>query len=272
MACPAPQQWAGCLALAPGLAIFRGQAGHHQTHQHWAHQLAMGLDGPVQMGSGERMLCAPSLFIPAGTPHSLMKCVLVSVFLDPTTELARRLCQQINTSQVPTAIEVLPPALDTCLRDMLGGARPIDLALRELHTLLAPQTERVADARMQAVVAALSQPDALDSTQRRGQLAALVGLSETRFSHWFREQTGMPLRSYRKWLRLVRGLEHALHGGNLTDAAHQAAFADQAHFSRTFLQMFGVRASDLVSSIHLHAEPNADHPAGKTGASFFLMR
>jgi AraC-like DNA-binding protein len=155
---------------------------------------------------------------------------------------------------------------------MLAGERPIDVALRELQALLAPQTVRVTDARLQTVLATLAQPDALDRAHSRGQLAALVGLSETRFSHWFREHTGMPLRSYRKWLRLVRGLEHALRGGNLTDAAHQAAFADQAHFSRTFLQMFGVRASDLVSSIHLHAGPNAPHRAGQTGASVFLQR
>ena len=270
--CDAPRQWAGCLALAPGVAVFRGQTGNHQTHQHWAHQLAMGLDGPVQMGSGDKVLCAPSLFIPAGVSHSLVKSVLVSVFLDPTTELARGLCQQVNALQAPTDIAALSPALDTRLRDMLAGERPIDVALRELQALLAPQTVRVTDARLQTVLATLAQPDALDRAHSRGQLAALVGLSETRFSHWFREHTGMPLRSYRKWLRLVRGLEHALRGGNLTDAAHQAAFADQAHFSRTFLQMFGVRASDLVSSIHLHAGPNAPHRAGQTGASVFLQR
>lgn len=271
-ACHALQKWAGCLALAPGVAIFKGQAENHQTHQHWAHQLAMGLDGPVQMASGDTVLCAPSIFIPAGAPHSLAKCVLVSVFLDPTTELARGLCQQMEATPVPTGIAVLPPALDARLRATLAGEHPIRVALRELHTLLAPQTLRAADARLQAVVAALAQPDGLDCAHSRGQLAALVGLSETRFSHWFRAQTGMPLRSYRKWLHLVRGFEQALRGGTLTDAAHQAAFADQAHFSRTFLQMFGVRASDLVSSIHLHAESNADPVAWPTGASFFLER
>jgi AraC-like DNA-binding protein len=270
--CHRLQQWAGCLALAPGLAIFKGQADNHQTHQHWVHQLALGLDGPVQIGSGDTVLRAPSIFVRAGAPHSLVKGALVSVFLDPTTELARGMCQQMDAAHVATDIAALSPALDARLRATLTGERPLDAAPHELHSLLAPQTVRTADARLQTVLAALAQPDVLDSAHSRGQLAALVGLSETRFSHWFREQTGMPLRSYRKWLRLVRGLEHALRGGNLTDAAHQAAFADQAHFSRTFLQMFGVRASDLVSSIHLHAEQNAPHRAGQTGASVFLQR
>jgi AraC-like DNA-binding protein len=271
-ACLGLRQWAGCLALAPGLAIFKGQADNHQTHQHWVHQLALGLDGPVQIGSGDTVLCAPSIFVRAGAAHSLVQGVLVSVFLDPTTELAWGLCQQMGATHAAMGITALPPTLDARLRAILAGERPLDLALRQLHILLAPQTARTADTRLQAVLVALARPGAQNSAHSRGQLAALVGLSETRFSHWFREQTGMPLRSYRKWLRLVRGLEHALRGGNLTDAAHQAAFADQAHFSRTFLQMIGVRASDLVSSIHLHAGPNAPHRAGQTGASVFLQR
>jgi AraC-like DNA-binding protein len=34
-------------------------------------------------------------------------------------------------------------------------------------------------------------------------------------------------------------------GGSLTDAAHEAGFADSAHLSRTFRRMFGVAPSSL---------------------------
>ncbi|MEI8326893.1 MAG: hypothetical protein WCH44_16315, partial [Betaproteobacteria bacterium] len=187
--------WAGRLALAPGLALFRGQAGNHQTHQHWAHQLAIGLDGPVQISSGARVLRAPSIFVRAGVPHSLVKSALVSVFLNPTTELARGLCQRMDATQASVDIAALPPTLDALLRDQLAGDLPLVVALNQLHTLLEPQTARSTDVRMQAVAAALARPDATDNAHSRSQLAALVGLSETRFSHWFREQSGMPLRS-----------------------------------------------------------------------------
>jgi AraC-like DNA-binding protein len=53
----------------------------------------------------------------------------------------------------------------------------------------------------------------------------------------------MPVRSYRKWLRLVRGIEHVLAGDRLTDAAHGAGFSDQAHFTRTFVATFGINPS-----------------------------
>ncbi len=107
----------------------------------------------------------------------------------------------------------------------------------------------VVDRRAQQVFAALAGDVHAPGETGRQRLAKLAGLSESRFSHWFREQTGMPLRSYRKWLRLVHGLEQVLGGHNLTVAAYEADFADQAHFSRTFVQMFGVKPSEAFAQI-----------------------
>ncbi len=106
-------------------------------------------------------------------------------------------------------------------------------------------------AKLRSVLQALESEMLTQKATRRSGLATLVGLSESRFSHWFREQTGMPLRSYRKWLRLIVGLEHVLKGLSLTGAAHAAQFADQAHFTRTFVEMFGVRPSDALPQVHL---------------------
>lgn len=74
-ACYGLPQWAGCLAVAPGLAVFKGQAENHQTPQHWGHHLALGLVRPVQMGSGYTLLCAPSTFFAGvGTPQPSEEC------------------------------------------------------------------------------------------------------------------------------------------------------------------------------------------------------
>ncbi|MBS7676306.1 AraC family transcriptional regulator, partial [Vibrio cholerae] len=65
---------------------------------------------------------------------------------------------------------------------------------------------------------------------RREELAALVHLSPTRFSHWFVEQTGLPLRSYAKWLRLTQVVRYLACGQPITTAAHESGFSDSAHF------------------------------------------
>lgn len=76
-------------------------------------------------------------------------------------------------------------------------------------------------------------------------LASMVHLSESRFTHLFRQQTGLPLSRYLLWLRLFDGVTAVARGDNMTSAAHRAGFADLAHMSRTFRNMFGVVPSEL---------------------------
>ena len=73
------------------------------------------------------------------------------------------------------------------------------------------------------------------------ELAAKAGLSESRFMHLFKAVTGMPVRKYIRWLRLINAVQYVVSGLTLTDAAHASGFADAAHLSRTFRDMFGER-------------------------------
>jgi hypothetical protein len=62
----------------------------------------------------------------------------------------------------------------------------------------------------------------------------------------FRQQTGLSLSRYLLWSRLLDAIDAIAHGVNLTQAAHQANFADLAHMSRSFRATFGVTPSDLL--------------------------
>ena len=99
------------------------------------------------------------------------------------------------------------------------------------------------DARVAKIVAWAQAK--LDHPIGLADAAKLVGLSTQRLRHLFVEQTGLPFRTYLLWLRLMKGLEEFAGGASLTDAAHDAGFADSAHFSRTFRRMFGTTAAAL---------------------------
>jgi len=77
-------------------------------------------------------------------------------------------------------------------------------------------------------------------------LAEHIFLSESRFSHLFKEQIGIPVRKYILWCRIQKALKELLNGHNFTKSAHAAGFSDSAHFSRTFLEMFGVSPSSVL--------------------------
>ena len=67
--------------------------------------------------------------------------------------------------------------------------------------------------------------------------------------HLFREQVGIPLRPYMRWLRLRRAASLVRAGATLTEAAHAAAFADSAHLSSTFHRTFGLSPSDVMRNV-----------------------
>lgn len=77
-------------------------------------------------------------------------------------------------------------------------------------------------------------------------IAATVFLSPSRFAHLFVEQVGLPFRRYLLWRKLARAMLAVGHGETMTDAAQGADFADAAHLTRTFNQMFGIAPSALM--------------------------
>jgi AraC-like DNA-binding protein len=77
-------------------------------------------------------------------------------------------------------------------------------------------------------------------------LSRLVNLSVPRLVQLFKKQTGVPIRRYRLWHRLFVTAKQMAMGGNLTEAAMDAGFADSAHFSHTFKSMFGMTLTAIL--------------------------
>jgi AraC-like DNA-binding protein len=125
-------------------------------------------------------------------------------------------------------------------------------ALREAGKLIAdriaghvPRTTEP-DRRVRQIMKWAS--DNLDRALTINAAAQGVGLSPSRASHLFVEETGLPFRTYVLWLRVVRAVEAHTRGASLTEAAQDAGFADSAHLSRTFKRMFGLPAASLEMS------------------------
>ena len=78
------------------------------------------------------------------------------------------------------------------------------------------------------------------------EAAALAFLSPTRFSHLFKQQVGLPFKRYMLWRKLTRAMLVIGRGRTIATAAHAADFADAAHLTRTFYQMFGRAPSVMM--------------------------
>lgn len=234
--------WAGQAWIGPGIGLFLGQAGNNQLHRHMAVQLAIGLEAPVRVYAGDGQCCAPVVAIRAGVEHRIEAGRLLSIYLDPFCAEARALC----LNEPLQCLDLGEPG--PLLQALQQVGKPTAELRQALNRYLQLPPGSPLEPRLLRLLPLLDDPDC--SLQ---QLAQQVHLSPSRFSHWFKTCSGLPLRSYRKWHRLIRALQAISGGHNLTTAAHLAGFADAAHFSRSFRSLLGIDPSSALARVQLRA-------------------
>jgi len=107
----------------------------------------------------------------------------------------------------------------------------------------APPSRRM-DERVTRVLAAIREAD--DLRMSIEDAAAMAFLSPSRFAHLFKQQVGLPFRRYMLWRKLARAVLVIGRERTIATAAHAADFADAAHLTRTFYQMFGIPPSVMM--------------------------
>jgi len=236
------------LFLWHGRAFIVGPGIDSTPHAHYAAQITLGLDRPfrVRLGAGAPWVeTQAAVFAP--NQHHQLDCggsMLAHLFV----ELPQR--QQTVATEVNAAF----PALEDFapVRAAIDAARRggLDLETAEnavqqwlccaLPAALSPYGY---DPRINKALEWIAAHPGVAPTG--ALLAETVHLSESRFTHLFRQQTGLSLSRYLLWLRLFEGVAAVARGDNMTSAAHRAGFADLAHMSRTFRSTFGVVPSEL---------------------------
>lgn len=243
----------GRLFLRPGCALYAGPHLETAAHSHHAVQISIALDGVLrlQTKSGGSWYQHRGVIIAADQPHRVLyEGSIIQLYLDPESRSARSFTRRMapkTVAEVPgVALEPVRQSLRPCWDEGESGGggcweRGFDAAIEEL--VPSDQATPPMDGRVARVLERLR--DSPGRTIALARLAEQVGLSADRLAHLFREQTGLPVRRFILWLRLVEAVAGIARGEELTQAAHEAGFSDSAHLSRTFRRMFGVAPSSL---------------------------
>ncbi|AKF03079.1 helix-turn-helix domain-containing protein [Sandaracinus amylolyticus] len=222
--------------------LVRGEGGRSTRHaHHWWH-LVIGLDAPLRASGPDGVeLEARAILTPPDVAHAITASGEIALlYVEPEGRIAaclRAACPDVRVLSDREA-EPLVDALDrepteavmALLLEVLGAPEPAPI---RAHPAIAKVLRHLEQAPSDADVS-------LDT------LAALAGLSSSRFLHAFTEHVGLPLRPYVRWLRVRRAAGMLLGGAPASEAAHGAGFADAAHMSRTFREMFGVTPSEIA--------------------------
>lgn len=249
----AAPQFFGDFVAWNGGAIFIGEGGGAvDDHAHYAIQCVIGYPDGLAVRTGRRgdWQHVPGALVASRAVHAIdvTECDWSAVlFLEPETQegraIGRRLrhgLEELGVDTVATAAAGLERAWRTDRSEEAVRTASVAL-LRGLAGTSAPPR---ADERVLAAIDRIveSGPDmpALED------LAAAVHLSPSRFRHLFVETTGMPLRSYLLWRRLLLAWTRLTEGASIADAAHEAGFADASHLARTCRVMFGLAPSSMT--------------------------
>lgn len=221
-------------------------------HAHHAFQLTFSLGGAFSLHLDDRVLAGPAALVAPDTPHAFEARGLVALlFVEPESHAGRSLAQLIGGQPATTITEEQARDAPALIKHAFEHPTDRKNALRETGVQIC---NRIAghvrtselDRRVRLMIRRASEN--LDSALGVQDAAKDVGLSPSRASHLFVEETGLPFRTYVLWLRLIRAVDACTGGLSLTEAAHQAGFADSAHLSRTFKRMFGMPAASLEMS------------------------
>jgi AraC-like DNA-binding protein len=251
---PAASRYRGDFVAWAGVCGFIGEGGGGAPiapHSHYAIQLALGAPAGlrIQFGRhGEWQTCAAAL-VPSRATHTIdvTGCQMSAVlFIEPETPAGKALSARLQGRLElidPDVVDVAARRLDRAWR-VERSYEAVQAVCMQLVQQISNTAPRVpSDPRVLAAVdyirARVDQPVSL------AEVAGAANLSPGRFRHLFVEETGMPLRTYVLWRRLLHVWTLLMRGETLSGAAHAAGFADSAHLSRTSRTMFGLPPSVL---------------------------
>ena len=232
------------------LALGRSE-GVIQSHAHHAIQIVISIDGAASICgadgewrsaggivvrpnvehayNGQGSMGALLLMDPESTEGSWLRAALPQdINFLPEAALASCVTELQKFCQYPFDSMEVPALIRHCVKSLCAGAPPIRRYDSRLTTVLNKIREST-DLRMSVEAA-----------------AATVHLSPSRFAHLFKQQLGLPFRRYLLWRKLTRATLAIARERTITAAAHAADFADAAHVTRTFQQMFGIPPSAMM--------------------------
>ncbi|MCW7492831.1 AraC family transcriptional regulator [Leptospira sp. 2 VSF19] len=238
-----------------GERILLGTAGIvTEPHSHYAVSILVSLGNSFHLYTkSNQIIESQGIIIPPNYYHKLdaSQSEMVIIQLDPKSEEYKRIEMDLSPKTIDsTTREQILKIADPLFGDSLDCKSARALYNQILSLLGSGSTTKKYDERIEVAIQRIKEkmPNPVSLTD----LSEISGISTDRFMHLFKDNMGIPLRQYLLWQRLHIAAKLLQGGENLTTASHAAGFSDQAHLSRTFKKMFGVKPSLFLGTQSLN--------------------
>lgn len=229
------------IILADSRGLYLGEMPATGMHCHPCPVVLLGLSGRFGLAlEGRGQTSAHSAVIGPGVRHVFdpLGETIATLYLEPDDPATRAL--------LPLLAAHGGVMLDTCSPVRSKSFTNARLRAFDLDALLPHPLPAAAGLEPRVQRALQAMRGQAGTRLARADVAALTHLSESRFNHLFREQTGISFRDYRLWCQLRSAMASMRAHTRLTDAALDGAFVDSTHFSRRFRQTFAMKPSSVL--------------------------
>lgn len=234
-----------------------------EAHQHTFIQVTIGLKNHFKIEVQGEIISTAVIVPNSNISHRLQVSgqPVVLLLIDSTSQMATAFKQYMGKRNYASFPEELGKEVAEHIKrrlPLLNDAETYRVFLQELMTLfqLDYTPPAITDSRIKELIQRMK--DCTDPEHSIRMYAEQFGLSNSRLSHLFKENTGISLSGYMLLHKLQKACYLIFQGTSITDAAMAAGFDTPSHFANTSKRLLGMTAKDIrkdsvflqVSSLH----------------------
>lgn len=225
--------------------LFIGPLMENRFHKHYALQISVSIGPHLAISyTKDNIHTCSSVFIKAKTTHQLTcDTDQLTILINPLSTLGHQLYLQYGgkgknwqDDKYANQISILLEKNNTHKITFTEFCQEITALFNDFQLNSSHNSAIREDRILKALDYLENNVDRVVSLE---EIANYCHLSPTRFLHLFKEKTDINFRRYQLWNRSIKSIPF-LRSNSITATAHQFGFTDSSHYTRTFIETFGV--------------------------------
>lgn len=223
-----------------------------KPHIHQAAHIIVALEKEIICTADGEEYCCQGVVIPSNVKHTIVSNgTPVIIFLFEETTITAEQIKETRVIGTEIAVKIANHyrELVTEAVDKATGCKAFYAKVMEYLKIEMPGL-KILDERILEAITYVHEHAGEDISVKK--IAGMQYMSESRFSHLFKEQTGISFAGFLIMARIEKTYEGILMGKNVTSASVDAGFYSPAHFASVNKKMFGITASTLVGDTNVY--------------------
>lgn len=216
-----------------------------QLHKHWMQQVFIGIEDKVDLTVKEQAIRGRCIVVEKNIPHAFSaRQLTLSLLIEPASTYASFLSTRMSEEGywICDIDEMKALAQEFIILKQTDSITCYRECMKKLDTCLGFSTKDIVrDERILDFLYHLEHCNCDDHTIQK--FAKEAALSTSRFTHLFKKEIGLPLKSYLLLHQMQCAFQLLSDGRSVSAAAMHAGFDSPSHFAGTVKRMMGLSAS-----------------------------